>query len=157
MRIRNVLMAFVAVTSLTSVAALTAPAYAGEVPTKGETTTTIELKDRSDISLGEIRQIVEKNTKEDPGAAGTVQVVTDTGKDLTDEQLKAVLAGKDADDVKVLATVERAAASTTLAELTKSTGTPAKVVYKASRGTIIVVAGGCTPTRCIIIIIVIRY
>lgn len=114
MRIRNAVITLLAVAGVAGAVALTVPAHAGDTPVNGPV---IEIKDRGkDLTLGEIRQVVAEHVKRDL-PIGKAIVVSDSGKPLSPEQRAILYSGKDAGDVKLLATVESPTEGTTIKEL----------------------------------------
>jgi hypothetical protein len=151
-----------AMLALTTVAALVTGTFAMVVPAHadggdGDAVSTIELKDRGgEVTLGEIQTAIEKATKEKVDGPDRVAVVSDTGKYLSEDQLDAALAGRGTGDVKVYRTVDKPAAGTSLAELTKGTPLPAKTVYRTAQKRVHVeVVVACWPGGCIVIVVVI--
>lgn len=114
MRIRNAVIALLTVAGMAGAVALTVPAHAGETTATG---TVIEIKDRGrDLTIGEVRQIVAKQVKRDL-PIGRAIVVSDSGKPLSAGQRAILYSGKDAGDVKLLATVASPTDGTTIKEL----------------------------------------
>jgi hypothetical protein len=137
MRIRNVLMALVAVAVTAGAVTLSAPAHADEQVIK------IEVEDRGDdLTLNEVKQLIEKRVQADVGQP-TRAIVVDGGDlggtPLPAAALDVLYSGKDAGKYKLLATVSRPALSATLAELKKAGGGSTVSIinseWETSRGT----------------------
>lgn len=118
MRIRSVVMALVAAAGVAGAVTLTVPAHADD------RTTTINISDTGDqLSLGHLARIVGKHLRVDVGTVNRAIVVTDlAGTPLPAAHLDILYSGRDAGEVKLLATVDAPDASTTVAELKKSGG-----------------------------------
>lgn len=116
-----------------------------------EAVTVIELAGRAgDISLGELSLIAAKHLGRDIGAADRAVVVTDLGgTPLPAAWLRRLFAGGDVGAVKLLATVEKPAPGTTVAELAKPTGTAATVAARFAGGGFAQTHTHCTALGCV--------
>jgi hypothetical protein len=91
---------------------------------------TIDLKRQSDVSLGEVRKIVDATMKTPTGVADAVAVAADTGVVPTAKQMAALLAGKSIDGMVVYRTSSKVSAADTVSGFVEGTPLPAFVAYK---------------------------
>lgn len=145
MRIRSALVASAVTAAAAGAVAPTAPASAG-----GQTTTTITIADSGDqLSLGQLARIVEKHLRVQIGAVDRAIVVGDLGgTPLPAAQLDVLFSGRDAGDVRLLATVDGPPAGTTVAELSKAGGRAAARINLRFPGRYVETTASCDPVGC---------